>query len=67
MQEQEQPNPITEEVVASVAKLAGLDLAPERIAALTPQIQFFAGLFATLDQLDLTEQEPVVVYNAEWR
>jgi Asp-tRNA(Asn)/Glu-tRNA(Gln) amidotransferase C subunit len=67
LQMQEQPSPITEEVVAQVAKLANLELAPERIVALTPQIQFFVGLFALLDQLDLREQEPVVVFNAEWR
>jgi Asp-tRNA(Asn)/Glu-tRNA(Gln) amidotransferase C subunit len=63
----EQPSPITEEVVASTARVAGLDLPPERVAELTPQLRFFAGLFALLDQLDLTEQEPAVAFNADWR
>jgi Asp-tRNA(Asn)/Glu-tRNA(Gln) amidotransferase C subunit len=64
---QDQPSPITEEVVANIARVAGLDLPPERVAELTPQLQFFAGLFALLDQLDLSEQEPAVVFNANWR
>jgi hypothetical protein len=64
---QEQPGPITTEVVAQTSKLLNLPLSAERVEEVAPQVAFFLGLFAALDHLDLREEEPVVVFNAEWR
>ena len=63
----EQPSPITEEVVANTSKLINLPLSPERVSAVAPQVAFFLGLFSALDHLDLSEEEPVIVFDAEWR
>ena len=64
---QDQASPITEEVVSQASKLINLPLSPQRVTEVAPQVAFFLGLFSMLDQLELSEEEPVVVFNAEWR
>ncbi len=50
----------------SVASLAGLALSEERLALLAPQVQAVIQGVEALDQLDLSEVEPEVVFRAHW-
>jgi len=58
---------IDQEIVASVCRMVGLGLTPERVEIVTPQLQDVFTLFAKLDDLDLEEIEPETVFSAEWR
>ena len=57
---------VTLEQLRCVASLADLDLSDERLALLVPQIQALIDGVAALDQLDLAEVEPEIVFRARW-
>ncbi len=50
----------------AVANLAGLALSDDRLALLAPQVQALIEGVEALDQLDLSEVEPEVVFRAQW-
>lgn len=50
----------------TVASLAGLALSDDRLTQLVPQIQALLAGMDALDQLDLSEVEPEIVFRARW-
>ena len=57
---------VSVEHLRSIAEFAGLDLPEERLSLLVPQIQALIDGVAALDQLDLSEVEPEIVFRARW-
>lgn len=48
--------------VARIAELTGLEMDPERAAALAPEIQSLRDSLAAIDQIDLTDVEPAMTF-----
>ena len=57
---------ITEEVVASFARLAGFAVPPERLSGVTERLRDPYALAADLDGLDLEGVEPASAYDPTW-
>jgi Asp-tRNA(Asn)/Glu-tRNA(Gln) amidotransferase C subunit len=56
---------VTPETVRQIADIAGLDMSDERVAQLTPQIQSVRESINAMDDVDLTDIEPSIVFVPE--
>lgn len=54
--------PVTPEVALQIAGLTGLDVDDARAAELAPQIQSMRDSIAAMDEVDLTDVEPSIVF-----
>lgn len=55
---------LTKETLTALAVLAGLELTDERLDELLPQVQRNIDAMASLDELDLENVEPAVIFQA---
>ena len=55
---------LTKETLTALAVLAGLELTDERLEELLPQVQRNVDAMASLDELDLENVEPAVIFQA---
>jgi hypothetical protein len=55
---------ITTTTLEQIARLGGLELAPERLAYLLPQFVAFRQDLAKLEGIDLGETEPAIIFIA---
>lgn len=54
--------PVSDEVVATLARLAGFEFAMERCSLLAPQLEWMLAEAARLEGLRLSSEEPVGVF-----
>jgi hypothetical protein len=54
--------PISEEMVAVLARAAGFDLAPDRCKLLASQLDWLLGEAEHLASLDVSSEEPLCVF-----
>ena len=59
--------PLTAAELAALAKVARLELAPDRHAATGPAFDSILQLFEALDAVDLGETPPTNSFDARWR
>lgn len=57
---------IDEETVVRLAQLAGIEVDPERRAAVAVMLQDMMAFTRELDALDLTDVEPAARYEPSW-
>lgn len=57
---------INREHIRLIAEAAGLPLPEDRLDLLAPQVQALLNGIAALDELDLDEVEPGIVFRAAW-
>jgi Asp-tRNA(Asn)/Glu-tRNA(Gln) amidotransferase C subunit len=58
--------PISPEVVALLARLAGLMLPPEDIEPLATALRSQLASIEALDELDLTDVNPILEFDPRW-
>jgi Asp-tRNA(Asn)/Glu-tRNA(Gln) amidotransferase C subunit len=58
--------PIAEETVAQLARMAGFNIAPERLATVTDRLRDLYRLAADLDGVDLEGVASSAVYEPAW-
>ena len=58
--------PTDPKLLEDAARLAGLELSPDRIAQLVPAMDGFYTLLDALDRGDLGETPPAFAFRAKW-
>jgi hypothetical protein len=58
--------PTDPQTLEAAARLAGLELSPDRIAQLVPAMDGFYTLLDALDRADLGETAPAFAFRAKW-
>lgn len=58
--------PIAEETVAHLARIAGFEIAPDRLALVTDRLRDLYRLAADLNGLDLSGVGPAANYDPSW-
>jgi Asp-tRNA(Asn)/Glu-tRNA(Gln) amidotransferase C subunit len=58
---------VTSEDVLALARLHGVEIAPEDLSEVRAVFADHLGAIAVFDELDLTDVEPVVHFDPRWR
>ncbi len=62
----ETPISVTPAQLRAIADLAGLPISDDRLDRLLPPVQALLRGLAALDELDLDEVEPEMIFRARW-